>query len=1395
MKRKALTRVVGAAVAVSVMLSCMTGYAKEFFAGEYSEEYHDGGYYAGYDPNYDCNAIDDQEVRALIDENFIYTSKSDVWFDDNNVPSGWDVRTIGGGLAAKYYFSDWQLIDESDRFPIEATRKFERLDHGKGVIEFSFSMPTIMNDVRWEIYKGRYAAFGIESKDGKLHAKKSGGRLQYLCDLKVDTTYGIKMEFDLDSKLVKNIYVNGYKKASNIPFLNSVDYIDNFNINTGDKTTGTLHIHTVQLYRGYTIYERFITTGNGFPEEYEVSKSGNADVVTEKADESCWPDYWHMLIKGAGGTASAKKSFDAVGGKQRFEFYMIMPTKEDGASAAIRSGGNNVAEISVRNGAFCFNGVPFYENYFENVWYNFQIDLDMNAGKADVYLNFKKKLSGVSINGTAADNVIFTKTGAGNMAFDAIKVYELYPEPEDYCPEPEPALSDDYHIGMQFCPMWKNGTHIGWDSLAVDKDRVPYIGYYDEDCPETADWIIKQLVEHGMSFQKVMWCNGANTSVAPQMGFIGLNYLNALMQAKYKSYMKFFVSWENQAMGSSTEHLLKRVGPFWIEHYFKDESYLKVDGRPVVTFYSLNDIIKGTAGETQEEKEANLKAGLETFRKMCIDAGVGNPIIGISATVTQAEQAQRFKDFGFDLVQPYGAALGSYYEQGLSTQAQVDANGEAGIWYMPNYGNGVDGTVWKSATTGYIPNSVFREAMESQKEISDNRDKSDPFYNWALVETYDETGEGHYILPCGRYGWEQFDTIRDTFVGESEHTDIVPTMKQKNRFNNLYPYGRNMPDLSNDKTPADIDQLVVKKAYNFDTDGDTEGWSVLNDVTGLTAKDGCLEGTVSGRDSQISISTLLDTDGINFIRIKMKQEGARANGQIFFSTDEYPGLSEAKSNFFAFYGEGFETKVMDMSSNVYWEGRLTTLRIDPFNSNDVGAVFKIDSIEFLGLPDVEKEPEIPARDKSGFKICYNGEYTKPEVESVTENGKTYFPLRAVAEVMGADRIDYDAKNNAVNVIKDESWVQLKLDNGAAYYNGGEVYGDNPYLVKDGTTYLSERMVNMAFGVDAEYDSDTETLKVGSDAGSVFRVREKLYAAEFEMDGDTEGWTNYSVTGMEAKDGKLIGKGSDAQENAPILFTKSDLGVPAESVKNISISYMNYSMSTSASLYFTTTDSPSYAEDKRISFKINPNDTGVTTYDIDPSTNKNWKGTIKSIRFDPQGNTKVGNFAIDWFRLEGDYMAYDPSASGVVTHMTDSEKYISWEFASNGDPDGWDLSKSLGNVKILDGYLLASVVGTEPALVTKSDLDLNADDIKKIKIKFKNNTISTKARLYFRTDDSDCYCDGKVFEIEIYPNDTVGAVYEITPQDNEFWTGKIRGFKLEPTYNKGDVAIDYIRLEK
>ena len=473
---------------------------------------------------------------------------------------------------------------------------------------------------------------------------------------------------------------------------------------------------------------------------------------------------------------------------------------------------------------------------------------------------------------------------------------------------------------------------------------------------------------------------------------------------------------------------------------------------------------------------------------------------------------------------------------------------------------------------------------------------------------------------------------------------------------------------------------------------------------------------------------------------------------------------------------------------------ITSLRVDTLNigmyDEPADCSFSIDSIELLG-EGAPKAEEVADKDKEGFKICIGKEYTKPAAENILKDGKPYFPLRQTTTVLGIDKIDYDAKNNVVNLLKGENHVKLVLDEGKVYQNGSEVFGEKPFVVENGATYIDERITALIHGVDLEWDGrDTLVVKEGEEQSAV--KRKALYEANFLYDGDVEGWTSYMVNGMDAKNGMLVG--SPNNENA-VLWTPNDLGIEASDVKNIAVAIKNETIATNGRIYFATDGSPDFGEEKTLHFQVVPNDSEVTVYNIDPSQNPMWSGKIKQIRLDPSQGATKGNFAVDYFRIESHEIEEAATDNSQTSHITVSDERISWEFNTNGEPDGWEASKTFGNVKTRLGWLNLSVVGVNPYIVTKKGFGADADNIETIKIKFKNNTESTSAKLYFTNDLENGFDESKVFEFKTYPNDWVGAVYEIDTTKNELWSGEIKGLKFVPTKTMGNIEIDYIRLEK
>ncbi len=150
--------------------------------------------------------------------------------------------------------------------------------------------------------------------------------------------------------------------------------------------------------------------------------------------------------------------------------------------------------------------------------------------------------------------------------------------------------------------------------------------------------------------------------------------------------------------------------------------------------------------------------------------------------------------------------------------------------------------------------------------------------------------------------------------------------------------------------PIDLSQLQLT-VWNFDND--TEGWTqgASNNIDGFGWQSGgYIGGNITGPDPFI-----LSPDNLNinitsskYIHLKMKNGTSSPTGQIYFTTNSEPELSEANHKDFPIIPNDskYTEYAIDMSDVPGWTGTLKQLRIDP-NKDVSSGSFSIDYIKIL----------------------------------------------------------------------------------------------------------------------------------------------------------------------------------------------------------------------------------------------------------------------------------------------------------------------------------------------------------------------------------------------------------------------------------------------------------------
>ena len=343
-----------------------------------------------------------------------------------------------------------------------------------------------------------------------------------------------------------------------------------------------------------------------------------------------------------------------------------------------------------------------------------------------------------------------------------------------YIPEPQPAPTQ-LLIGAHHCPLWEADKPRMWDQV-VNKhpERTPALGFYDQANPEVSDWETKWAVEHGVSFFVYCWYR------ASQGGPVTTRFSSAIEQAlfhaRFEQHLKWTIMWENQSRGTAgvadERDLMENLLPYWINNYFRRDSYLKVDGKPVLFIYRPEFLVQDLGGVEQ------VRSACGKMRQACRDAGFAGLTLLGEYRGLDAKHLELMKQLGLDYTFAYCwpvpssptpqqaiAAQMNYLRrtQELNVLPQVATVSQAWSGWRD------EGSIWK------IPPEEFEGLLRQAKDFVATLPADQLGSRMLLLDNWNEWGEGHYLAPYREYGFGYLDAVRKVFSAAPEaHTDLLP---------------------------------------------------------------------------------------------------------------------------------------------------------------------------------------------------------------------------------------------------------------------------------------------------------------------------------------------------------------------------------------------------------------------------------------------------------------------------------------------------------------------------------------------------------------------------------------------------------------------------------------------
>ena len=212
--------------------------------------------------------------------------------------------------------------------------------------------------------------------------------------------------------------------------------------------------------------------------------------------------------------------------------------------------------------------------------------------------------------------------------------------------------------------------------------------------------------------------------------------------------------WENNQQDcTSFEQFKEYIWNYWMEYYFSDPRYARLDNKAVLTIWNRYKF--ETAFGSAEETKQVVAFMNEELKKIGYD-GI------IILTSTQSESSvsnyQSLANLGFDATYGYHWGSQGYDPNHQITCNQNNLNNASGIMHhIPTVSIGFNDIGRNESRDPIITVDGHRKVCQSIKELLSTMKTGTWQDNTLFVSTWNEYSEGHFVAPTESIGFELLD--------------------------------------------------------------------------------------------------------------------------------------------------------------------------------------------------------------------------------------------------------------------------------------------------------------------------------------------------------------------------------------------------------------------------------------------------------------------------------------------------------------------------------------------------------------------------------------------------------------------------------------------------------------